>query len=188
MVRLPSHQINVPFIDSHSERLTWFTIIGLSTFFLFVYSTQVLLVLKEFPPNYFKEYTTGRDVQLPMGATLPKGAMENFHRVLLIYMPCIIIFFWILGPIIYGVKCTILEFRSMLPSAIQDHISRFIGAIERRVSFPFLPFPVAVLISTSKSFPKTSYRSDNVPLHRIWTASSVFDLEYLGHPLLLLCC
>jgi len=181
--RLLSNQITVPFTDSHTAKLVLTPVF--SAFFLFVYSTQLLPGLKEVPLDYFEEYS---DVQLPMGATLPKGAMENFHRVLLIYMPCIIIFFWILGPIIYGVKCTILEFRSMLPSAIQDHISRFIGAIERRVSFPFLPFPVAVLISTSKSFPKTSYRSDNVPLHRIWTASSVFDLEYLGHPLLLLCC
>ena len=124
--RLLSNQITVPFTDSHTAKLVLTPVF--SAFFLFVYSTQLLPGLKEVPLDYFEEYS---DVQLPMGATLPKGAMENFHRVLLIYMPCIIIFFWILGPIIYGVKCTILEFRSMLPSAIQDHISRFIGAIER---------------------------------------------------------
>jgi len=144
MVRLPSHQINVPFIDSHSERLTRFTIIGLSTFFLFVYSTQVLLGLKEFPPNYFEKYTTGRDVQLPMGPTLPKDIVEDFHKVLLIYIPCIIIFLLFLGPFIAGIMAAILEFSSMLPFAIQVHIYTFIWAIKRGVSSPLLPVPVAV--------------------------------------------
>ena len=132
MARLSSNQITVPFTDSHTVKLILIRVF--STFFLFVYSTQVLPSLKEVPLDFFEEYS---DVQLPMGATLPKGVMENFHRVLLIYMPCIIIFFWFLGPIIYGVKCTILELCSMLPSAIQDHTGRFIGAFERCVSFPF---------------------------------------------------
>lgn len=100
--------------------------------------------LKEVPPNYFEEYTTGRVIQLPMGPTLPNGTVEDFHRVLLIYIPCVIILFLFLGPLIVGLMHTILEFSSMLPSAIQAHIGRFVGVIERGVLFPLLPVPAAV--------------------------------------------
>ena len=144
MVRLLSHQITVPFIDSHSDNFGLIAIIGVSAFLLFVYSTQVLSSLKRFPLNYFEDYTTGRDVQLPMGPILPKDIVEDFHRVILIYIPCIVIFLLFLGPFIAGIMAAILEFSSMLPSAIQDHIGRFVRAIGRGVSSSLLPVPVAV--------------------------------------------
>jgi len=124
--------------------------IGVPPFFLVIYSTQVLPGLKQIPPNYFEEYTTGRDIQLPMGPTLSKGAVEEFHLVILIYIPCILLLFLCLVPLIVGLWVAILESTSMLPSVIQYLISRFFRPVERRALLCPLPFPMAVLIQTPK--------------------------------------
>ena len=100
-------------------------------------------------PNYFEEYT--RDFQLPMGPTLSKGTLDKVHLIVLIYTPSIILFFFILGSLIFYLWVPILALATMLPSVIRYHTGRFIGAVQRCASLCPLPFPVAVLIQASKS-------------------------------------
>jgi len=60
------------------------------------------------------------------------------HLVVLIYMPSITIFIFILSPLIFYLWVPILASTSMLPSGIRYHTGRFVRAIERCVSFaPF---------------------------------------------------
>ena len=101
-------------------------------FFLVLYSSKVLPAVKQLTPNYFEEQT--RDFQLPMGPTLSKGTLEELHLVVLIYVPSIIIIFCFLGPLIFHLRVPILASTSMLPSVVQYHTNRFIGAVERGAS------------------------------------------------------
>ena len=141
--------------------------------------------LKLIPPHYFEEYT--RNFQIPMGPTLSKGTLEEVYLVVMIYIPCIINFFFYLTPIVSALrKVPILALTNTLPSVIRYHPSRFLEAIERCASLCSLPFPVAVLIQT-QSLPKTSHRTDNLPSHRIRTAPSVCGCERLDLSLRLFC-
>ena len=116
-----------------------------------IYGIQVVPGLKQIPSNYFEEYTTGGDIQLPMGPTLSKGIVEDFHLVVLIYIPCIILLFLCLGPLIAGLLVAILASTSMLPSVIQYLDGRFFGPVESRALLRPLLFTMAVLIPTAKS-------------------------------------
>jgi len=121
----------------------------LSAFFLAIYSAMILPSVKKLTPDYFQE--NARDFQLPLGPTLSQGTLEELHLVVLIYIPSIITFFCFLGPIIFYLRVHILTSTSMLPSVSRHHTGRFVGAIERCASLRPLPFPVIVLIQTSKS-------------------------------------
>ena len=141
--------MTLPCFNSRSESATSIpVIVPLVTFFV-VYSAKVLPGVKLITPNYFEEYT--RDFQLPMGPTLSKGTLDKVHLIVLIYTPSIILFFFILGSLIFYLWVPILALATMLPSVIRYHTGRFIEAVQRCASLCPLPFPVAVLIQTSKS-------------------------------------
>jgi hypothetical protein len=118
-------------------------------YFLVIYSAKVLPGVKRIPPNYFED--SSGDFQLPMGPTLSKGTLDGVHLVVIIYIPSIIIFFCFFGPLIFSLWVPILASTSMLPSVIRYSTGRFIGAVEKCALLRLLPFPVAVLIQTSKS-------------------------------------
>ena len=125
-----------------------------------VYSSMVVPGVIRTTPNYFDEsrgdwvYSVPKhlsDFQLPMGPVLSKHIGDEIRLIVLIRIPSIIIFFCILGSLIFCLRVPILALTSMLPSVIQRHPGRFIRAIERRESLHPLPFRVAVLIQISKS-------------------------------------
>jgi hypothetical protein len=181
-----SHLLHLrPFIDpgSDSENVAQapIPIIVSLAFFSVVYGAKILPGVKHIPPHYFKEHTT--DFQLPMGPTISKGTLDEVRVVVLVYIPSIVIFVFCLGHLIFYLRIPILATTSMLPSAIQHHTGRFVGAVERRASLRPLPFPVAVLILLISSLPKTSYSPDTLSLDRIRTAPSVCGLQYLGRSL-----
>ena len=133
-----SHTILLfPFVDSRSG-LTIATLF--LTFTFVVFSTKVLPGAMRTTPNYFDEHPGQRwvgapdlypDFQLPMGPTLPKGTGDMVRLVVLIRIPSIVIFFCILGPLIF---CLGVASTSILPSVVQYHIGRFFDAIERCAS------------------------------------------------------
>jgi hypothetical protein len=123
------------------------------TFAFVVFSAKVFSGAMRTTPNYFDEHPGQKwyrapdnypDFQLPMGPALPKGTGDMIRLVVLIRIPSIVIFFCILGPLIFCLGI-------ILPSVVQYHIGRFFDSIERCASLRYLPFPVAVLIQTSKS-------------------------------------
>ena len=122
-----------------------------SAFLLVFYSTKILPGVKRIHPNYFEEYNRKFQVQLPIGPTLSTGTLDEVDLVVFIYIPYIMKFFFLLGVSTFYLRVPILASTSMLPSVIRYHTGRFIRAVERRASLPPLPFPVAVLIQTSKS-------------------------------------
>jgi len=143
-VRLWSHQITLPFTDSCSESVTPIPIIVGLAFLFVVYSAGVLPSIKRITPNHFEEYT--KDLSLPIGPTLPKDTVEEVHLVVLIYIPLIILFFFLLGSLIFSLRVPILSSTFLLPSIIRHHTGRFVGAVEKRTSLRPLPLTMAVLI------------------------------------------
>jgi hypothetical protein len=115
------------------------------------------MVIEQVTPSYFQEDYRWRP-QLPAVCGGPAllerlHMLDQVHLVVLIHIPSIIILFLILGLLIFYLRVPILASTSMLPCVIRYHTGRFVGAIERRASLRPLPFPMAVLIQTSK-FPK----------------------------------
>ena len=100
-----------------------------SAFLLVLYTAQMLRSVRQSPPNYFEEYTV--DSQLLMGQILSKGALQRVHLVVIIYIPCIIPFFFFLGPLIPVLQVPIIALTSIFSSVIQYHTGMFVGAIER---------------------------------------------------------
>jgi hypothetical protein len=89
-------------------------------------------------------------VPLAFLGTVQAGSNQK-GRITPEWISGVVIFLLNLGPLILYLRVPILASASMLPSVIRYHTGRFIGAIERRASFRPLPFPMAVLIQTSKS-------------------------------------
>jgi hypothetical protein len=74
--------------------------------------------------------------------------LDEVQHTVLVYIPSFFFLFLILGPLILYLWVPILASTSMLPSAIQCHTSKIVGAIERCASLCPSPFPMAVLIQT----------------------------------------
>jgi hypothetical protein len=157
--------------ESHSESVTPIPIIFGFAFWLVTYSAKVLPRVIRIAPDYFEE--NARDFQLPMGLTL-----EEVHLVVLIYIPSITRFFLSLGLLIFYLWVPILASTSLLPSVIQYHTGRFVGAVERCASLRPLLSPWQYSFKP-QSLPKTSYRPDNIPFGRIRTAPSACELARL---------
>ena len=125
--------------------------------------------------NLLGNFQLPKDFQLPMGPTLSQGTLQEVYLVVSISIPSITLFLFSLGLLIFHLWVPILALTSMLPSTLQYHTGRFIGAIEKCGFFHPLPFTVAILIKC-QSLPKTSYRPNNLPFCCIWTAASVCGL------------
>jgi hypothetical protein len=114
-------------------------------------SIKILRSSNDLHKNLMGNFQLPKDFQLPIGPTLSRGTLQEVYLVVLIYIPSITLFLFSLGLLIFHLRVPILALTSMLPSIIQYHTGRFIGAIERCELFHPLPFTMAILIQMSKS-------------------------------------